>query len=259
MTRSRISIDGRLQPPGSPAPQGPFLYQHIHTLDYAAPHLERHLELLDRFGRQLFGCTTGRRPEAFAEEIGRLLHAERYPEGSASVELHLHPDGRTVLLPGGISLYRGYDLRSIHPAALPIPSECYRPEIPTSARIEAGRWAAIEAQRAGARCAIEYDGHGTVRRADGAPLFAVRGKVVYTSPYPDEQSVERDLAAEAIRAAGFDLIEQPVGCDQLPLFDELLYFDCRGLTAISTCNGRIYMDIAAHRIVDRLRRILPGK
>ncbi|MFQ7503702.1 MAG: hypothetical protein ACLRMJ_12495 [Alistipes finegoldii] len=76
----------------------------------------------------------------------------------------------------GISLYRGYDLRSLMPDAVTLQYDMPFPEAPTSAREAAAGLARQQARLHGASVAVRCDGDGIVRTADNAPLFAVRGK-----------------------------------------------------------------------------------
>ena len=90
---------------------------------------------------------------------------------------------------------------------------------------------------------------------DEAALFAIRGKRVYVPP--GETSIGRSLAVRSIRAAGLELIEAPVGRDELPRMDELFFIDHRGVTALSRCDGQPYMAILAERIAGALRGLFP--
>ena len=62
----------------------------------------------------------------------------------------------------------------------------------------------------------------------------------------------------SIRAAGLELIEAPVGRDELPRMDELFFIDHRGVTALSRCDGQPYMAILAERIAGALRGLFPN-
>jgi len=92
--------------------------------------------------------------------------------------------------------------------------------------------------------------------ADEAALFAIRGRRVYAPP--GEASIGRSLAVRSIRAAGLELIEAPVGRDELPRMDELFFIDHRGVTALSRCDGQPYMAILAERIAGALRGLFPN-
>ena len=250
------SINGRLTPLGEGLPEGIYLYQRLRTIDCRPLHAAAHVALLREGARQLFGCRANLSLERIADEIRALLRANGYPAGGATVTLRLYADGGHALTADGVSLYREYALRSLRPAAAVVTCETYRPEWPTSARREAVRWARQEAAQRGARCAILCDGDGIVRRADDAPLFAVHDDVIYSSPAASD--VERTLVAEAARRTGIPLAEQPVGADQLGLFDELFSFDCEGVCSISSCGDALYLSLMAERIASALAA-LPEK
>ena len=85
---------------------------------------------------------------------------------------------------------------------------------------------------------------------------SIRGRRVYAPP--GEASIGRSLAVRSIRAAGLELIEAPVGRDELPRMDELFFIDHRGVTALSRCDGQPYMAILAERIAGALRGLFPN-
>ena len=64
----------------------------------------------------------------------------------------------------GISLYRGYDLRSLMPDAATLQYDMPFPEAPTSAREAAAGLARQQARLHGASVAVRCDGDGIVRR-----------------------------------------------------------------------------------------------
>ena len=179
------------------------------------------------------------------------------------------PTGDLLLIPGAVSLYDGYALRSLRPAAAVVNYGVPYPEYPTSAREAAcmlalqaavtadnraaetdTEWAAV---RTGVQAVIRCDDEGFVHVCDEAPLFAVKGKKVYTPPAPP--SVERELAYRAVEAARLPLLEQEIGREQLARFDELFYADHRGLTSLSACEGQLYATIVTERIARVLNKL----
>lgn len=243
------SIDGRLTPRSEGLPEGVYLYQRLRAVDHRPLHAAAHLRLLREASLRLYGRTAELPEGRIAGEIGALLRANGYPAGGATVTLRLYADGRRAITADGVSLYRGYTLRSLRPAAAVVPWDD-RSGWHTSARREAVRWAQLEAGRHGARCAILCDGDGAVRRADDAPLFAVHEGVIYASPAAAD--VERTLVIAAARRAGIPLTEQLVGAGQLGLFDELFVFDCEGVCSIASCGEARYLSLTAERIAEAL-------
>ena len=224
-----------------------YLYQTVHILDGESLCLREHLAVLDRWSRTLFGCPG---PQD-AREVGTAIAAvagREAPGSDRSKFLRLEFEG--------VSLYRGYDLRSLMPEAVTLQYEPPLFDAPTSAREAAVELARQYAGLQGASVAVRCDRNGTLMAADEAALFAIRGRRVYAPP--GEASIGRSLAVRSIRAAGLELIEAPVGRDELPRMDELFFIDHRGVTALSRCDGQPYMAILAERIAGALRGLFPN-
>lgn len=232
----------------------PYIYQRIHTLDHRPLHLAEHLTLLDRYSRALFKKQYSPDIKSITSEIDTILREGNYPiELSAFVTLRVTADGTSSLEIIGGSLYRGYALRSINPSAISLQYDLPHSDYPTSVRESAADWAQTQALLADAKCAIRYNSAGVVVGCDDAPLFAVKGAIVYTSSAIE--SLERELAIDAIRIARLELREQTITIEQLPLFDELFYFDYRGITSIGHCDGRPYMSIIVERVARTLHKL----
>lgn len=121
---------------------------------------------------------------------------------------------------------------------------------PTSLREAAAQLNRRIAAAAGAQVAVRCDAAGRLLDADDAPLFVVRGMTLLTPPAAE--SVERQIAREAIAAAGLNLREEPLTRETLRRCDELFCFDHRGVTALGSCDGTPYMDLIAGRIAQAL-------
>ena len=247
-----------------------YLYQTVHVLDGECLCLREHLAVLDRWSRTLFGCPG---PQD-AREVGTAVAAVVGREAPGSdrskfVRLVLPASGSLRLEFEGVSLYRGYDLRSLMPEAVTLQYEPPLFDAPTSAR-EAACMLALQAAvtadnraaeadieraavRTGVQAVIRCDGEGFVHVCDEAPLFAVKGKKVYTPPAPP--SVERELAYRAVEAARLPLLELEIGREQLARFDEIFYVDHRGLTSLSACEGQLYAAIITERIARVLNKL----
>lgn len=250
--------------------EGVYLYQTLHIRGRRPLWFDRHAELLARGARKLFGLHWTPDLDRLEAQIGTLLDANRHPAVSSSfVRIALTPAGDLLLIPEAVSLYDGYALRSLRPAAAVVNYGVPYPEYPTSAR-EAACMLALQAAvtadnraaeadteraavRTGVQAVIRCDGEGFVHVCDEAPLFAVKGKKVYTPPAPP--SVERELACRAIEAARLTLLEQQIGREQLLRFDELFYADHRGLTSLSACEGQLYAEIVTERIARTLNKL----
>lgn len=233
-----------------------YLYQTVHLARGRARNAEAHAARLDAASRELFG--RGYAPARLAARIEALAAAERYPTGvSGFVRIELGADGEEHLTPAGVSLYDGYALRSLQPEAVTLRYDLPLTEAPTSAREAAAQLARRMAERAGADVAVRCDREGILREADDAPLFAVAGHTVLAAP--GTQSVERELAVRATRAAGLELREEPFGCGELPRIDELFFADHRGITALARCDGQPLMSLIAERIALVMEGLFPKK
>ena len=233
-----------------------YLYQTVHLARGRARNAEAHAARLDAASRELFG--RGYAPARLAARIEALAAAERYPTGvSGFVRIELGADGEERLTPAGVSLYDGYALRSLQPEAVTLRYDLPPTEAPTSAREAAAQLARHMAERAGADVAVRCDREGILREADDAPLFAVAGHTVLAAP--GTQSVERELAVRAVRAAGLELREEPFGCGELPRIDELFFADHRGITALARCDGQPLMSLIAERIALVMEGLFPKK
>lgn len=233
-----------------------YLYQTVHLARGRARNAEAHAARLDAASRELFG--RGYAPARLAARIEALAAAERYPTGvSGFVRIELGADGEERLTPAGVSLYDGYALRSLQPEAVTLRYDLPLTEAPTSAREAAAQLARHMAERAGADVAVRCDREGILREADDAPLFAVAGHTVLAAP--GTQSVERELAVRAVRAAGLELCEEPFGCGELPRIDELFFADHRGITALARCDGQPLMSLIAERIALVMEGLFPKK
>ncbi len=233
-----------------------YLYQTVHLARGRARNAEAHAARLDAASRELFG--RGYAPARLAARIEALAAAERYPTGvSGFVRIELGADGEEHLTPAGVSLYDGYALRSLQPEAVTLRYDLPLTEAPTSAREAAAQLARHMAERAGADVAVRCDREGILREADDAPLFAVARHTVLAAP--GTQSVERELAVRAVRAAGLELREEPFGCGELPRIDELFFADHRGITALARCDGQPLMSLIAERIALVMEGLFPKK
>ena len=231
-----------------------YLYQTVHLA--RARNVAGHIAMLDAASRELFG--RGYAPARLAARIEALAAAERYPTGvSGFVRIELGADGEEHLTPAGVSLYDGYALRSLQPEAVTLRYDLPLTEAPTSAREAAAQLARHMAERAGADVAVRCDREGILREADDAPLFAVARHTVLAAP--GTQSVERELAVRAVRAAGLELREEPFGCGELPRIDELFFADHRGITALARCDGQPLMSLIAERIALVMEGLFPKK
>lgn len=233
-----------------------YLYQILHLRAGRPRSTAAHVAVLDSASRRLFGRAYTPDIPALEARIAAAARAERYPSAvSGFVRVELTAAGEERIIPAGISLYDGYALRSLAPEAVIVQYDNPFTDAPTSAREAAAQLAQRQAEAAGAGVALRCDASGVCRTADDALLVAVRGRRLFVAPDDGTPCVERDLALRAARAEGLETVEEPFAIGQLPRFDELLYVDHRGVTALSRCEGHPYMSLVAERLARGLERL----
>lgn len=231
-----------------------YLHQTVHTLGGIPLLLASHIASLDRASRALFGRPFRCDAAQLAAEITALLRREQVPDDlSAFVRLELTPDSTLQMRYAGLSLYCGYDLRTVHPTAESLVYDLPFGEYPTSASESLGALARMQAQRRGARSVVRCNTEGMIRTADGAPVYAVAGHRIYTPPAAP--SAAREVAAASIEAAGLTLTVEPLPREWLSRFDELFSVDHRGITSFARCDGTPYMSLTAERIARCAQRL----
>lgn len=244
------------------------LYQIVHLLDGHPRMVEAHAAVLGEMSRTLFGRPYVPPVRDLAKRIAAVAAAARYPSRvSGFVRLELTAEGHERLAPAGVSLYRGYALRSLTPRAKTCCYDTPFSEAPSSVREAAAQLAAITVRRAGADVVLHCTSCGVCLTADDGPLFAIRGHEVFTAPAcaehcpesPAFPSVERDLVLRAVRAAGLALHEKAFTRDELKHFDELFYADHRGITSLSTCDGQPFMSLVAERIAAAMEGLFTAR
>lgn len=230
----------------------PFLYQIVHVAGRSPRYLSRHLEQLLDDAQRLYGRRWPLDVRQIEGEILSRLDAENYPKDrSTALRLELTPEGELRYHFVGDPLYWGYVLRVLRPVGylrsftLPWEGLC------SSAERAAWRLAESTIPRG---VVIRCNEQGEILEADGAPLFALYGRTIYTSREP--RGVYGELAREAIRRAGYSLRIEPVAVEHLSLLDELFYLDHRGVTSLERYEGgKLLMTAVAKRIAEEMERL----
>lgn len=228
--------------------------QIIHVRGREPRFLSEHLGELERAWYALFRRQLKLDRAEVRQALLTLLDRERYPiEGSAYVALEVAADGGWHLHPEGDSLYRGYVLRALRPEAVTIRFDLPFDGLPTAAAALTWQTARRMAEQRRAGAVVRLSADLTLLEADGMPLFAVAARTVYTSR--EVQGVEGRLALEAIRRAGYPLQIMPLKRDHLADIEELFYVDHRGVTALSSCDGKPMMAAVAACVAEELERM----
>lgn len=105
-------------PEPMPRIESAYLYQTLHVRGRRPLWLDRHTELLARSIQELFGLRWVPDLRRLETQIAALLDANRHPvAGSSFVRMAFTPAGDLLLIPGAVSFYDVYALRSLRPAA----------------------------------------------------------------------------------------------------------------------------------------------
>ncbi len=253
-----------------------YLYQTLHLFRGRVRMLDRHVALLDECARGLFDRPYQPDLPRLERQLLTLAAEQHYPDDLSSfVRIELTADGAARLLPMGVSYYDGYALRSVRPEGVGI---AYDPPLngyPTCARETAAATARRMAECAGGRVAVQIGFDGACHTIEGAPMAVVQGYTVRLAPestpceippssfgpegsplhgcrFAAPRSVEYELLARAVQAAGLALSEEPFGPEIRTGIDEMFWLDHRGITALSHFDGRPLMSIIAERVADAL-------
>lgn len=240
-----------------------YVRQDMRVRDRRPLHVAAHLALLGRTFERVYGRRVVLSPAMVAAWCADLLARNRYPaSGSCRVTALLIPSDRggdLVLVGGEILLDEGYTIRPVRPSAS---VDCYDVsfgELPTSAAFEAAEAALLRARNRlkvqGSHVVLRTDDEGVILSSGTAPLFAVEGQTILTTPlvYGAPDTVERQLTLDAIVCEGIEVREDIVSVGALDRYDELFYADYRGLTSIEQIESTNYMSLAVDRIVRSIR------
>ena len=231
--------------------EGAYVYQHIHTLDYAPYNLPQHIKIISQASEALFEEQFEYSEQEVAKQIATLLGAARLSRKvSICITLKQYASGDVTIEYDEPSIYSGYVMRSLRPEAtclrMQIPLESY----PTSASVEACNLAEAIAQGRGYHTAIIIDADDTIRCDTSHPIALVKEMTLYIAN--TSLSVERDMLEQATRKAGYKVEYRTLKRADLATADEVLVMNWQGITAMQQVNGKPYMSIIAENIARNL-------
>lgn len=231
--------------------EGAYVYQHIHTLDYAPYNLPQHIKIISQASEALFEEQFEYSEQEVAKQIATLLGAARLSRKvSICITLKQYASGDVTIEYDEPSIYSGYVMRSLRPEAtclrMQIPLESY----PTSASVEACNLAEAIAQGRGYHTAIIIDTEDTIRCDTSHPIAIVKEMTLYIAN--TSLSVERDMLEQATRKAGYKVEYRTLKRADLATADEVLVMNWQGITAMQQVNGKPYMSIIAENIARNL-------
>ena len=235
---------------------GPFVYQNIHTLGHKARFVEQHIEYVKHAAEECFGANAVPAISAIRlrKEIADLLAINKVsPNASTKVELRVDAEGNYSLHCGDATIYAGYSLRSIRPAAICVHSNMPMNNYPTSASLATRQICDAVARSKGYRVAVIVESDGGVAIEPAMPVFIVKEYDVFTPA--GCASVEFSLAERAIRQAGYRLTQCRVLTADINDADEIFWVDWQGVTSALQIGQRPCMDIIANRVADIMEKI----
>lgn len=188
------------------------------------------------------------------KEIADLLAINKVsPNASTKVELRVDTEGNYSLLCGNATIYAGYSLRSIRPAAICVHSNMPMNNYPTSASIATRQMCDAVARSKSYRAAVIVESDGGVAIEPAMPVFVVKEYDVFTPA--GCASVEFSLAERAIRQTGYRLTQRRVLTADINDADEIFWVDWQGVTSALQIGQRPCMDIIANRVADIMEKI----
>lgn len=231
--------------------EGAYVYQHIHTLDYAPYNLPQHIKIISQASEALFEEQFEYSEQEVAKQIATLLGVARLSRKvSICITLKQYASGDVTIEYDEPSIYSGYVMRSLRPEAtclrMQIPLESY----PTSASVEACNLAEAIAQGRGYHTAIIIDADDTIRCDTSHPIALVKEMTLYIAN--TSLSVERNMLEQATRKAGYKVEYRTLKRADLATADEVLVMNWQGITAMQQVNGKPYMSIIAENIARNL-------
>lgn len=242
-----VWIEGDVVEARQLADMRPYVVERVHTLDYRARYMERHLDSLRRSAEELFGFA----PLCRARDMERV----------AADLLARNGLTRTLSCPVRVRLSSRAEL-SVECEPPTFGAGCYlRAKMPVAAvlRYDAPPWerrsslteelAAVAdgvVRRKGADAAIRIDSHDMVVGRAWSPLFLVRERNLFTPREYD--SAEYDMAVATAERAGLRVYVRRFSVRAFDYADELFTVDSMGMTAFSRVGNRLLSSTIATRI-----------
>lgn len=245
-----IILNGELRQQSAPAE--PYIYQHLHTLDYRARHLEHHIDLLNHTAAALY-CKSSTLSQGEIERDIELLLGTMRLSRKVSIKLTLKyyaTDDYTIEYDEP-SIYSGYVLRSLRYEAMLLRGNIPFAELPTSAGRHTRQMAEEIARAKQRHTAILVDAQGNVVCESTHPILIVKGYNIIIST-PVERSVEAMIAQRAANRCKYSVEMRRLTTQDIASADEVLIISWQGITAIQSIGERQYMNIVAQHLADEM-------
>ncbi|MDE6140747.1 MAG: aminotransferase class IV [Alistipes sp.] len=240
-------IDGRTVDVRQMPDARPYVVERIHTLDYRAQRMERHLDVLRTSAGELFGFAPLCRARDMERIVAELLaHNGMTRTLSCPVRVKLSSRAELMVECEPPTFGSGCYLRAKMPVAAALSYDAPPWECRSSMTEEIVAVADRMVHMQGADAAIRVDSQNMVAGWAWSPLFLVRDRHLFT---PREYaSAEYGLAVEAASRAGLQVHARPFSVRALDYADEIFSVDSMGMTAYSRIGKRLLSSTIAARM-----------
>lgn len=243
-----VWCDGKVVEAQAFQPTTPYILHRIHTLDYKAYNMARHIELMRDASISLFGFASlceSRDAERIIEQLLRLSRVS--PNFSCPVAMRLSSLGELSFEVEEPTYYSGMSLRVMRPKGVLFKTQ--KPEYISQNTITLALDAMYDAriQHSG-DVAVLVDENEELISRPWRPIFVVYNNHVFTPT--EHQTVEYITTAETIRKAGYKLTVRPIPASSLRRMDEIFMADVMGITALSKIQDHSLLSILTTIIAD---------
>ncbi len=232
-----------------------YVYQRVHTLKGRALRLDDHIRFASRAYEHIYGVSPAIDPKALADNIARTLRANHAAATTGALVMlcffEAEEGGHTFTVDYERPLLEaGYYHSALRPRAVSYEYGLPFGGFPTNFQVEAqALYDTLARRQHGAARSVRRRGEVLLSCGD-APLFAIRGRVLYTAPLTEGamDGVEREMVIAAAAKARLTVREEPILHTELKSFEELLLADAAGLTSLAECDGAQFMTLVAPRL-----------
>lgn len=245
-----VWCDGRVVEASEFRLTSPYILHRIHTFEYKAYNLARHIHLMRDASMSLFGFASLCRVEDAERIIEQLLRLSRIsPNFSCIVAMRLNSLGELSFEVEEPSYYSGFALRVKRPKGVFLTAP--HPEFVSQNSITLALDAMYDTRVHGrGDVAVLVDENEELISRPWQPIFVVYNNRFYTPTA--HETVEYITAAEAIRKAGYQLTIRPIPANSLLRMDEIFMADTTGITSLSKIADHSLFSVAAALIVEQM-------
>ena len=245
-----VWCDGRVVEASEFRLTSPYILHRIHTFEYKAYNLARHIHLMRDASMSLFDFASLCRVEDAERIIEQLLRLSRIsPNFSCIVAMRLNSLGELSFEVEEPSYYSGFALRVKRPKGVFLTAP--HPEFVSQNSITLALDAMYDARVHGrGDVAVLVDENEELISRPWQPIFVVYNNRFYTPTA--HETVEYITAAEAIRKAGYQLTIRPIPANSLLRMDEIFMADTTGITSLSKIADHSLFSVAAALIVEQM-------